>query len=143
MPAELFTGLDHVGYAVADLDEALTLHTQTLGWRLEHRERNEEQGVEEAMLVTGDGGPDAARVQLLAPLGPDSPIARHLQRRGPGVQQVAYRVGDLERVSAVLRERGFTLLHPSPRRGTAGSLINFVHPRDTGGVLLELVQRPA
>ncbi len=141
LPSELFTGVDHVGYAVADLEEALALHTGLLGWRLEHRERNEEQGVEEAMLVAGAGGPDAARVQLLAPTHPGSPIARFLARSGPGVQQVAYRVRDLGRTSEVLRQRGFRLVYPTPRRGTGGSAVNFVHPASTGGVLIELVQR--
>lgn len=141
LPGDLFEGVDHVGYAVVDLEEALALHTGRLGWRLEHRERNDEQGVEEAMLVTGDGL--GARVQLLAPTSPDSPIARHLERRGPGVQQVAYRVRDLEQVSAELRRRGFRLLAPEGRRGTAGSLISFLHPGDTGGVLVELVQPAA
>lgn len=140
LTGDLFEGVDHVGYAVPDLEEALALHTGRLGWRLEHRERNEEQGVEEAMLVTGAG--DGTRVQLLAPTSPDSPIARHLERRGPGVQQVAYRVRDLEQVSAELRRRGLRLLQPERRRGTAGSLISFLHPSDTGGVLVELVQPP-
>ncbi|SDE20204.1 methylmalonyl-CoA epimerase [Auraticoccus monumenti] len=141
LPGDLFEGVDHIGYAVPDLEEALALHTGRLGWRLEHREHNEEQGVEEAMLTTGDGL--GARVQLLAPTRSDSPIARHLERRGPGVQQVAYRVRDLEQVSAELRRRGFRLLQPEARRGTAGSLISFLHPSDTGGVLVELVQPAA
>ncbi|WP_232821960.1 methylmalonyl-CoA epimerase [Desertihabitans aurantiacus] len=136
----LFEGIDHVGYAVADLDEAIRLHTEVLGWRLEHREVNPEQGVAEAMLVAGDGHPDRPRVQLLAPLTEDSPVGRFLARSGPGVQQVAYRVRDIEQVSRVLRARGLTLVHDRAVRGTGGSLVNFVHPRSTGGVLLEIVQ---
>lgn len=149
LPGGLFLGIDHVGYAVADLDAALALHAR-LGWRPVHRERNEEQGVEEVLLAPApllDGGPGtdaeadpSARVQLLAALSTDSPLGRYLERSGPGIQQVAYRVGDLEAVSAVLRERGFRLVHPSSRRGTGGTRINFIHPRDTGGVLIELVQ---
>jgi methylmalonyl-CoA/ethylmalonyl-CoA epimerase len=87
-------------------------------------------------------GPDSSGgcVQLLAPLGPDSTIARFLDRNGPGIQQVAYTVVDIDRACTALRERGMRLLYPQPRRGTAGSLVNFVHPKDAGGVLVELVQ---
>jgi len=105
--------------------------------RCVHREENEEQGVQEAMLAVGPG---ADRIQLLAPLRPDSTIARFLDRSGPGVQQVAYTVADVEAAAAALRERGVRLLYESPRRGTGGSRINFVHPKDTGGVLVELVE---
>jgi methylmalonyl-CoA/ethylmalonyl-CoA epimerase len=139
MPYELFTCVDHVGLAVPDLDEAIRFHTEVLGWRVLHRERNEEQGVAEAMLGTGPDG-DGTRIQLLAPLTPASPIARFLDRSGPGLQQLAYRVDDLDAVSATLRERGIRLLFAEPKRGTAGSRINFCHPKDTGGVLLELVE---
>jgi len=139
----LLTGLDHVGLAVPDLDAAVAFHVEVLGLRLEHEEANEEQGVREAMLVAGDGGPDAARVQLLAPLSPSSTIARFLDRRGPGLQQVAYRVRDVEAASAALRDRGLRLLYDEARRGTAGSRVNFVHPADAGGVLVELVEPPA
>lgn len=139
LPVELFTGIDHVGYAVPDLDEAIALHTERLGWRLEHRERNEQQGVEEAML-SASADPTGAKIQLLAPLAPDTPIGRHLTRRGPGVQQVAYRVRDLAAVSTELERRGFRLLQAEASTGTGGSLVNFLHPADTGGVLVELVQ---
>ena len=133
----LFTRIDHVGIAVPDLDEAIAFYARTFGMAMVHQEVNEEQGVREAMLSVGDS---PARVQLLAPLRPDSAIARFLDRSGPGMQQVAYGVEDVEAVSAVLRERGLRLLYDAPRRGTAGSLINFIHPRDAGGVLVELVQ---
>jgi len=139
----LLVGLDHVGLAVPDLDAAVAFHVQVLGLRLEHQEANEDQGVREAMLVAGDGGPGAARVQLLAPLSPSSTIARFLDRRGPGLQQLAYRVRDVEVAAAVLRGRGLRLLYEEPRRGTAGSRVNFVHPADAGGVLVELVEPPA
>lgn len=139
-PDPLFTAVDHVGVAVADLDEAITFYREAFGMALVHREVNEEQGVEEAMVAVGDSG---SCVQLLAPASPESPIARFLDRRGPGVQQVAYRVVDVEHVSEVLRSRGLRLLYDEPRRGTAGSRVNFVHPRDAGGVLVELVEPAA
>lgn len=137
---ELFVCIDHVGLAVPDLDAAIRFHTETLGWRLLHRERNEEQGVEEAMLGTGAQQPESAQLQLLAPLTEDSAIAKFLDRSGAGIQQLAYRVTDVDRVSQLLRDRGLRLLYDAPRRGTADSRINFVHPKDTGGVLLELVE---
>ena len=92
------------------------------------------------MLAVGDG---ATRIQLLAPLTPESTIAKFLDRNGPGVQQVAYRVDDVEAVSATLRERGLRLLYDAPQRGTADSRVNFVHPKDAGGVLVELVEPAA
>jgi methylmalonyl-CoA/ethylmalonyl-CoA epimerase len=128
--------IDHVGIAVPDLDAAVALHTSAFGLTEVHREVNTEQGVAEAMLAAADG----ARVQLLAPLTPDSPIARFLDRAGPGLQQLAYTVRDVEAAAAALRARGLRLLYDEPRRGTAGSRINFVHPKDAGGVLVELVE---
>ncbi len=133
----LFTAIDHVGVAVPDLDAAVAYYRDTLGMELRHEEINEEQGVREAMMGVGDSG---SCIQLLAPLSPQSTIAKFIDRNGPGLQQVAYRVEDLDAVSATLRERGQRLLYPEPRRGTAGSRINFVHPRDAGGVLVELVE---
>src|SRR5688572_3853153 len=134
--------IDHVGIAVADLDEAIAFYARVFGMRCVHVETNEEQGVREAMLSVGpttDGG----CVQLLAPLSPESTIAKFLNRSGPGVQQVAYTVEDIDAACAALRERGVRLLYDTPRRGTAGSRINFVHPKDAGGVLIELVQPAA
>ncbi len=139
-PDPLFTAIDHVGVAVADLDEAIAFYREAFGMALVHREVNDEQGVEEAMVAVGDSG---SCVQLLAPISPQSPIARFLDRRGPGVQQVAYPVVDVEHVSQVLRSRGLRLLYDEPRRGTAGSRVNFVHPGDAGGVLVELVEPAA
>jgi methylmalonyl-CoA/ethylmalonyl-CoA epimerase len=133
----LFTKVDHVGIAVPDLDEALEFYRDTFGLTAVHEEVNEEQGVREAMLAVGDG---ATQLQLLAPLSPDSTIARFLDRSGPGVQQVAYTVTDIDAVTATLRERGLRLLYDEPRRGTCGSRVNFVHPKDAGGVLMELVE---
>ena len=133
------TRIDHVGVAVHDLDEAIEFYGRVFGMRCVHVEVNEEQGVREAMVSVG---PTAAGgcIQLLAPLTPDSTIAKFLDRSGPGVQQVAYTVADVEATSAALRERGMRLLYDAPRRGTANSRINFVHPRDAGGVLVELVE---
>jgi methylmalonyl-CoA/ethylmalonyl-CoA epimerase len=102
-----------------------------------HEETNSEQGVREAMLVVGAG---ETYVQLLAPLDASSPIARFLERNGPGVQQVAYTVDDVDATSQALRARGLRLLYDQPRSGTAGSRVNFVHPKDAGGVLVELVE---
>ena len=137
VPAHLFTHIDHVGIAVPDLDEAIAFYRDTFGMETVHVETNEEQGVREAMVAVGDSG---SCIQLLAPLDESSTIAKFLDRKGPGLQQLAYRVTDLEAVSAILRERGVRLLFDLPRHGTAGSLTNFVHPKDAGGVLVELVE---
>jgi methylmalonyl-CoA/ethylmalonyl-CoA epimerase len=131
--------VDHVGIAVADLDAAIAFYEGVFGMRCVHTETNIEQGVREAMLAVGPDADDS-RVQLLAPLSPQSTIARFLDRNGPGIQQVAYTVADVEVAAAALRDRGMRLLYDTPRRGTAGSRINFVHPKDAGGVLVELVE---
>jgi methylmalonyl-CoA/ethylmalonyl-CoA epimerase len=138
--ADLFTAIDHVGVAVSDLDEAITFYRDTYGMSMLHEEVNEEQGVREAMMGVGASG---SCIQLLAPLSPQSTIAAFLDRSGPGVQQVAYRVADIEAVSATLRERGLRLLYDAPRRGTADSRVNFIHPKDAGGILVELVEPAA
>jgi methylmalonyl-CoA/ethylmalonyl-CoA epimerase len=136
----LFTKVDHVGIAVPDLDAAIAFYRDTFGVRSVHEEVNEEQGVREAMLTVGDG---STRLQLLAPLSAESTIAKFLDRNGPGVQQVAYTVDDIEAVSAELRAKGLRLLYDAPRRGTSDSRVNFIHPKDVGGVLVELVQPAA
>jgi methylmalonyl-CoA/ethylmalonyl-CoA epimerase len=134
------TAIDHVGIAVPDFDAAVEFYRGTFGLELVHEEVNEEQGVREGMLrAPGDRGTGAA-VQLLAPLGPTSTIAKFLDRSGPGLQQLAYRVTDIDSAMAALRTAGVRLLYDTPRRGTAGSRINFVHPKDAGGVLVELVE---
>ena len=133
----MFTAIDHVGIAVADLDEALDFYAKNFDLRSVHEEVNEEQGVREAMLAVGDSG---SCIQLLAPLRPDSPIGKFLDRNGPGIQQMAYRVDDIDAVSATLRDRGVRLLYEVPKNGTAGSRVNFIHPKDAGGVLVELVE---
>ncbi|HZA15880.1 MAG TPA: methylmalonyl-CoA epimerase [Pseudonocardiaceae bacterium] len=136
------TAIDHVGVAVPDFDAAVEFY-RTFGLELVHEEVNEEQGVREGMLrAPGDSGTGAA-VQLLAPLGPTSTIAKFLGRNGPGLQQLAYRVTDIEAATQALRATGMRLLYETAHRGTAGSKINFVHPKDAGGVLIELVEPAA
>ena len=137
LPAHLFTAIDHVGIAVRDLDEAIAFYRDAFGMEVTHEETNEEQGVREAMVAVGDSG---SAIQLLAPLDESSTIAKFLDRSGPGMQQLAYRVSDLDQVSTVLRERGLRLLYDAPRRGTSDSRVNFIHPKDAGGVLVELVE---
>jgi methylmalonyl-CoA/ethylmalonyl-CoA epimerase len=133
----LFTAIDHVGVAVPDLDQAITFYRDTYGMEVVHEEVNEEQGVREAMVAVG--GTDSC-IQLLAPLSPESTIAKFLDRSGPGLQQLAYRVADIDAVCATLRERGLRLLYDDPKRGTSDSRVNFIHPKDAGGVLVELVE---
>jgi methylmalonyl-CoA/ethylmalonyl-CoA epimerase len=140
LPHHLFERIDHVGVAVPDLDEAIAFYREAFGMEVTHQETNEEQGVREAMVAVGDSG---SSIQLLAPLDATSTIAKFLDRSGPGLQQLAYRVTDLDAVCAVLRERGLRLLYDAPRTGTAGSRVNFVHPKDAGGVLVELVEPAA
>ncbi len=140
IPEHLFVCIDHVGIAVPDLDEAIAFYARAFGMHVQHQETNEDQGVREAMVAVGDSG---SCIQLLAPIDERSTIAKFLDRSGPGLQQLAYRVTDVEQVSAILRARGLRLLYDEPRRGTAGSRINFVHPKDAGGVLVELVEPAA
>ncbi len=131
------THIDHVGIAVADLDVAIAFYEKAYGLRCVHVEINEEQGVREAMLEVGESG---SYIQLLSPLNPDSTIGRFLAKSGPGIQQMAYRVDDLDEVSEHLRAEGLRLLYDAPRSGTAGSRVNFVHPKSSGGILVELVE---
>jgi methylmalonyl-CoA/ethylmalonyl-CoA epimerase len=137
------TGVDHVGIAVPDLDEAIAFYRDTLGFELAHVEDNEPQGVREAMMrAPGDHGEGTA-VQLLAPLGPDTTVGKFLDRKGPGVQQVAVRVTDIEAAAQALRAKGLRVLYDKARPGTEHSRTNFVHPKDAGGVLIELVEPAA
>ncbi|MEB3509218.1 MULTISPECIES: methylmalonyl-CoA epimerase [Nocardia] len=143
IPADYVTAVDHVGIAVPDLDAAVAWYAENLGMIETHREVNEAQGVHEAMLSL-PGAPDrATALQLLAPLNAESTIAKFIDRSGPGLQQLAYRVTDIEAVSAYLRAKGLRLLYDAPRHGTADSRINFIHPKDAGGVLIELVEPSA
>jgi methylmalonyl-CoA/ethylmalonyl-CoA epimerase len=140
----LFTKIDHVGIAVPDLDAAIAFYRDTFGVISVHEETNAEQGVREAMLtVSGIAGDGQTMLQLLAPLDETSTIAKFIDRNGPGVQQVAYTVTDIDTVSATLRARGMRLLYDAARRGTSNSRVNFIHPKDAGGVLVELVEPAA
>ncbi|HRW18596.1 MAG TPA: methylmalonyl-CoA epimerase [Dermatophilaceae bacterium] len=136
----MFTHIDHVGIAVPDLDAAIAFYRDTYGMTCLHEEVNEEQGVREAMMGVGDSG---SCIQLLAPLTAESTIGRFLDKSGPGIQQLAYRVADIDAVCATLRERGVRLLYDTPKRGTSDSRVNFIHPKDAGGVLVELVEPSA
>lgn len=138
----LVTAVDHVGIAVGDLDDAISFHRDTFGLEVAHIETNEDQGVREAMLRAPGDATGATQVQLLAPLREDSAIAKFLDRSGPGLQQLAFRVTDVTAATDALRAKGLRLLYDAPRRGTADSRINFVHPKDAGGVLVELVEPP-
>lgn len=129
------TRIDHVGIAVPNLDDAIEFYRSAFGLESVHEETNEEQGVREAMLQIGD-----SYLQLLAPLSEDSPIGKFLDRNGPGIQQVAFGVDDIEAAGDQLRSTGVRVLYDSPKIGTGGSRVNFVHPKDCGGVLVELVE---
>jgi len=137
LATSLVTGIDHVGIAVADLNAAIEWYHDHLGMILVHEELNDDQGIHEAMLsVPGT----SAQLQLMAPLDESSTIAKFLDKRGPGIQQMAVRVSDLDAICAHLRDRGVRLVYQAARRGTADSRINFIHPKDAGGVLIELVE---
>jgi methylmalonyl-CoA epimerase len=127
--------IDHVGIAVPDLDAAVEEYRRLLGVEPSHRERVEDQGVEEVLFPVG-----SSFVQLLGALGPDTLVGRSLARRGPGLHHIAYRVGDIAASLAHLRDAGAELIDERPRPGSRDTLIAFVHPRSMGGVLVELVQ---
>jgi methylmalonyl-CoA/ethylmalonyl-CoA epimerase len=124
----------HVGIAVADLDEAVASYAALFGATLEHREQVPEQGVEAASLRLA-----GSRVELLSPLGPDTPVGRFLAKRGPGMHHVAFEVEDVAAELDRLRSQGARLIDEQPRRGLFGLQVGFVHPDATGGVLAELV----
>jgi methylmalonyl-CoA epimerase len=126
--------LHHVGIAVDDLDAAILVYSDLFGATLEHRERVEDQGVEAASLRVGD-----SRIELLQPLGPETPVGRFLAKRGPGMHHVAFEVGDLTAELARLRAHDVLLIDERPRRGMFGLQVAFVHPEATGGVLAEFV----
>jgi methylmalonyl-CoA/ethylmalonyl-CoA epimerase len=127
--------IDHIGVAVEDLDAAIRLYRDVLGMPLVHRETVDEQGVEAVLLDVGEG-----HVELLAPLGPETPVGRFLARKGPGLHHVAYQVADVEATLAALRDAGVRLIDETPRIGIRGSRVAFVHPAATGSVLTEIVQ---
>ncbi|ODR22929.1 methylmalonyl-CoA epimerase [Mycolicibacterium porcinum] len=143
LASALVTAIDHVGIAVPDLDAAAKWYHDNLGMIVLHEEINEEQGVREAMLSVRGAPKGSAQIQLLAPLDEKSTIAKFIDRSGPGLQQLAYRTSDIDALSERLRSQGVRLLYEAPRKGTANSRINFVHPKDAGGVLIELVEPAA
>lgn len=127
--------IDHTGVAVDDLDAAIKLYRDVLGMPLVHREVVEEQGVEAVLLDVGDG-----HVELLSPLGDDTPVGKFLAKKGPGLHHVAYAVSDIDATLAELSEAGVQLIDETPRIGIRQSKVAFVHPRSTGAVLTEIVQ---
>ncbi|MGZ4132886.1 MAG: methylmalonyl-CoA epimerase [Actinomycetota bacterium] len=129
------TDLDHVGVAVEDLEASVALYTRLLGVEPVHRERVHDQGVEEVLFAVG-----SSYIQLLGALGPDTPVGRALETRGPGVHHVAYRVADVGAALAHLRAEGARLVDDAPRPGSRNTLIAFVHPKAMDGVLVELVE---
>ena len=131
----MFARVDHIGVAVEDLDAAIALHERDYGMALVHREVIDEQGVEAVLLDVGEN-----HVELLRPLGEDTPVGRFLAKRGPGLHHVAYQVGDVDSTLAQLRERGLRLIDETPRTGIRGSRVAFLHPAASGGVLTEIVQ---
>ena len=140
LASALVTAVDHVGIAVPDLDAAIKWYHDHLGMIVIHEEVNEDQGIREAMLSVRGAPVGSTQVQLMAPLDETSTIAKFLDKRGPGLQQFAYRVSDIDALTERLREQGIRLIYAAPRRGTANARINFIHPKDAGGVLVELVE---
>jgi methylmalonyl-CoA/ethylmalonyl-CoA epimerase len=127
--------IDHIGVAVADLDEAVALYSERLGMPVQHRETVEAQGVEAVLLGVGD-----SHVELLRPLGPETAVGRFLQRNGPGLHHVAYGTEDIDSALEEVRAAGLRLIDEQPRTGIRNSRVAFVHPKSTGGVLTELVE---
>jgi methylmalonyl-CoA/ethylmalonyl-CoA epimerase len=143
LASALVTAIDHVGVAVPDLDVAVKWYHDHLGMIVLHEEINVEQGVREAMLSVRGAPKGSAQIQLMSPLDETSTIAKFIGKRGPGLQQLAYRTSDIDALSERLRAEGMRLLYDAPRKGTADSRINFIHPKDAGGVLIELVEPAA
>ncbi len=131
----MFARIDHIGIAVESIDEALKTYEQAYAMPLVHREVVEEQGVEAVLLDVGEN-----HVELLQPLGPDTPVGKYLARRGPGIHHVAYQVQDIDSELERLRGAGIELIDETPRTGIRGSRVAFCHPRSTGGVLTEIVE---
>ncbi len=131
----MLSRIDHVGVAVEQLDPALELYRDALSLELVHREIVEEQGVEAVLLDVGEN-----HVELLAPLGPDTPVGKFIERQGPGLHHVAYQVQDIEATLRALSAAGMRLIDEQPRKGIRDSRVAFIHPRSTGGVLTEIVQ---
>lgn len=134
----MFERIDHIGVAVEDLDAAIALYGEGFEMELAHRETVESQGVEAVLLEVGEG-----HVELLRPLGPETPVGRFVARHGPGLHHVAYAVGDVDATLARLAAAGFELIDREARVGIRGSRVAFLHPRSTGGVLTEIVAPPS
>jgi methylmalonyl-CoA/ethylmalonyl-CoA epimerase len=135
--------IDHVGIACRDLDAAVARYESAFGLTVASREVNEEQGVREAMLRVGQPNGGASWVQLLEPLGPDTPVGKFLARRGEGIHHIGYAVADIGAALAELEPKPFRLIDHRPRHGSMGASIAFLHPADLGGVLTELVEPAA
>jgi methylmalonyl-CoA/ethylmalonyl-CoA epimerase len=127
--------IDHIGVATDDLDGAIALYEGTMGMPVAHRETVESQGVEAVLLDVGEG-----HVELLCPLGPDTPVGKYLEKKGPGLHHVAYAVDDIESVLGKLEAAGIEMIDSEPRAGIRDSRVAFVHPKSTGGVLTEIVE---
>ena len=136
----MLTRIDHVGIACRDLEAAVARYCSVFGLTVASREVNEEQGVREAMLAAEGAPAGTTAIQLLAPLNEESTIAKFITTRGAGMQQIAYRVDDIDAASAAIRAKGLRLLFEEPKHGTANSRTQFIHPKDAGGVLVELVE---
>jgi methylmalonyl-CoA/ethylmalonyl-CoA epimerase len=143
MEASMLLRIDHVGIACHDLDTAVARYESAFGLTVASREENEEQGVREAMLRVGQPDGGASWVQLLEPLGPDTPVGRFLARRGEGIHHIGYAVADIGAALAELAPKPFRLIDQRPRHGSMGASIAFLHPADLGGVLTELVEPAA
>jgi methylmalonyl-CoA/ethylmalonyl-CoA epimerase len=131
----VFNRIDHVGVAVEEIEPTLELYRDRFQLRLSHREVVKEQGVEAALIDVGEN-----HVELLAPLGPETPVGRFLAKHGPGLHHVAYQVGDIDATLAALKQAGQEMIDEQPRAGIRGSRVAFMHPRGTGGVLTEIVE---
>jgi len=138
----VLTRIDHVGIACRDLAAKIAFYESTFGLTVASMEINEAQGVREAMLQVADGPAGSSYIQLLEPLGPDTPVGRFLERRGEGVHHVGYGVANITAALAALGATGVRLIDERPRHGSMGASIAFLHPSDVGGVLTELVQAP-
>lgn len=136
----MLTRIDHVGIACRELDQAIAFYESTFGLEVVSRERSEDQGVNEAMLRVADAPAGTSYIQLLQPLGPDTPVGRFLARRGEGVHHIGYGVTDIAAALASIGATGVHLIDSRPRHGSMGASIAFLHPKDVGGVLTELVQ---
>jgi methylmalonyl-CoA/ethylmalonyl-CoA epimerase len=132
--------IDHVGIACRDLAARIGFYESTFGLTVASQETNEEQGVKEAMLVVADAPAGMSYVQLLEPLGPDTPVGRFIERSGEGIHHVGYGVTDIEAALAAIGASGVRLIDSRPRHGSMGAAIAFLHPADVGGVLTELVE---